>query len=428
MEDLWNLQTIRNTRGIPMYRRTIRRLTSTLPGGLAEHLPLMGQSLLVFTSNIGGILSGLIFAVFFSILQDPILLMLFPAILTLRGDVNGILSSKLGTLLHTGRILPSLKGNTRDFETLLQSIFVFTFQDMLLLGLLAFAANLALGRVDLASLPLFILIPGLTGGISVAISEIITSALAIFTFRKGLDPDVLTYPVTSTINDVMVAFVYFTVSWLMLTKTLPRFFSVLIFTAIGVFSLFFALRNRNRDVFKKMFVEATPVIFASLSIGIVNGLILAGFKSEIGKYPGVLIVYPVLMSALGNIGAIIGATTTTKLFLGELEAKLTTIGGALKGLIPIEGAAFLLHIVYGLLGVLLSEKTGLTVPTLKILGITLTSNLITFPAIFIVAYLIAIMTFKKGLDPDNFVIPLETSIADSLATISISALTKIFLG
>lgn len=428
MGDLWNLQTVRNMRGISMHGKMVRRLSSTLRGGLAEHLPLMGQSLLVFTSNIGGILSGLIFAIFFSILQDPILLMLFPAILTLRGDVNGILSSKLGTLLHTGRIMPFLRGNTKEFETLLQSIFTFTFQDMFLLSLLAFAANLALGRVDPTYLPLFILIPTLTGGISVAISEIITSTLAIFAFRRGLDPDVVTYPLMSTVNDVMVTFVYFAVSWLMLTEALPIFFSISMFAAVGISSLIFALINRNREIFKKIFIEATPAILASLSIGVLNGLILAGFKSEIGRYPGILIVYPVLMDALGDIGAITGATTSTKLFLGELEAKLTNIREALKSLIPVEGMAFLLHVVYGLIAFLLSKRVGLTMPMLKILGITVVSNLVTFPAIFVVAYLVAIMTFKKGLDPDNFVIPLETSIADSLATISISTLTKIFAG
>lgn len=403
-----------------------RRLRLAMGEALVRHLSLMEQSLLAFTFNIGGILSGLIFAVFFSRLQDPTLLMLLPAILTIRGNINGILSSKLGTLLHTGRILPSLRGNTRDFEALLRSTFVLTFQSTLLIGLIAFAANLALKRIDVAYLPFFILIPTLTGGISVAISEVITSALAIFTFRRGLDPDVLTYPAMSTVNDVMVTAIYFGVSWLMLTWIYSIPFGVITFLAVGAASMTFAVLNWRNEMFKRTVMEATPAILASLSMGVLNGVILAGFRSEIEESPAVLTVYPALMDSLGDIGAITGATTTTKLFLGELEAKASTIKEALKDLIPVESMAFLLHIVYAAVGFLLSKGAGLTVSFTKLIGITLASNLMAFPAIFAIAYLIAIMTFKKGLDPDNFVIPLETSMADSLATLSVSILTRLF--
>jgi cation transporter-like permease len=39
--------------------------------------------------------------------------------------------------------------------------------------------------------------------------------------------------------------------------------------------------------------------------------------------------------------------------------------------------------------------------------------------------MVAILTFKKGLDPDNFVIPIESSIADSVTTVAL--LAAIFL-
>jgi cation transporter-like permease len=41
--------------------------------------------------------------------------------------------------------------------------------------------------------------------------------------------------------------------------------------------------------------------------------------------------------------------------------------------------------------------------------------------IILIAYTTAILTFKRGLDPDNFVIPIESSLADSLTTISLFA-------
>jgi mgtE-like transporter len=162
-------------------------------------------------------------------------------------------------------------------------------------------------------------------------------------------------------------------------------------------------------------------------LGSLSGLILTGLINEIVNYPGILIVYPVLMSALGNIGAITGATTTTKLFIGEFENKISTIKDAFKNFIPIEAAAFILHIFYALSGFVLSQGTRFSIPLKNFFLIVLPSNLLTFPIIFLISYGIAVITFKKGLDPDNFVVPLETSIADLLATVSIFLFIQLIL-
>jgi mgtE-like transporter len=203
---------------------------------------------------------------------------------------------------------------------------------------------------------------------------------------------------------------------------------LVLFLAIASAAIIFTVSSREGAMFKRTVKEATPAVLASLSLGVLSGVILAGFKSEIGENPAVLTVYPALMDSLGDIGAITGATTTTKLFLGDIEAKASTIKEALKGLIPVECMAFLLHIAYGAIAFTLSREAGLTMPFSRLLGIALASNLVTFPAIFMIAYFTAIMTFKKGLDPDNFVIPLETSIADSLTTLSVSILMRLLVG
>jgi len=46
-------------------------------------------------------------------------------------------------------------------------------------------------------------------------------------------------------------------------------------------------------------------------------------------------------------------------------------------------------------------------------------------AIVLISYAVSILTFKKGLDPDNFVIPIESSLADSIT--SIALLVALFL-
>ena len=51
--------------------------------------------------------------------------------------------------------------------------------------------------------------------------------------------------------------------------------------------------------------------------------------------------------------------------------------------------------------------------------ILLATNFIAVAVIIVVSYGIAILTFRRGLDPDNFVIPIESSLADSITSIAL---------
>jgi mgtE-like transporter len=53
------------------------------------------------------------------------------------------------------------------------------------------------------------------------------------------------------------------------------------------------------------------------------------------------------------------------------------------------------------------------------MGIIWISNIIAVIAIVLISYGISIMTFKRGLNPDNFVIPIETSLATIVTSIAL---------
>jgi cation transporter-like permease len=73
----------------------------------------------------------------------------------------------------------------------------------------------------------------------------------------------------------------------------------------------------------------------------------------------------------------------------------------------------------------MSETTTLG-NALEIATQLLATNFLAVSAMAIIAYAIAISTYRRGLDPDNFVIPIESALADSITTLSLFiALTAI---
>jgi cation transporter-like permease len=55
----------------------------------------------------------------------------------------------------------------------------------------------------------------------------------------------------------------------------------------------------------------------------------------------------------------------------------------------------------------------------NLIPVLLIANVIAVAAIVMLSYGVSILTFKHGLDPDNFVIPIESSVADSAMSVAL---------
>lgn len=148
----------------------------------------------------GGLIS--IFAPQFE--TAPWVLALFPPILTIRGGIGGVFSGNLATMLHLGLIRPQIRDNTPVFYQLISSVFVITLIDTLTMGFFSFVMNLATGSVSLDQVFIFAVVPTVACVMALAVSIPLTILIAIVTFRRGLDPDILVYPILASVNDIIV--------------------------------------------------------------------------------------------------------------------------------------------------------------------------------------------------------------------------------
>jgi cation transporter-like permease len=86
-------------------------------------------------------------------------------------------------------------------------------------------------------------------------------------------------------------------------------------------------------------------------------------------------------------------------------------------------ASVIMFILYALFSSLIYGREGL----LRLLLQVLTMQIIVVPLIILTSFGTAIVTRKRGLDPDNFVIPVETSLSDGLTTIGLLITLTIFV-
>lgn len=250
-----------------------------MPNLLNRHI--LRQALIALAFDLGGLLSGRIVLIFYPLFESvPWILALFPPMLTVRGNIGGILSGKLGTMLHIGEAEPRLRGNTQEFYSFIRAILTLTFIDTVGIGILAFVVNFFFGNATLEQILFFLTVPPLTCLLAMVIAIPIASFTGITVFKKGLDPDVILYPMMSTIDDILVTVCYVVVVTIALVPGTLTGLSIVTLILGSVFLAMFVKHARER-IFKRTLIEGAPIVHLASLLGTFGGVGLAGLRTKI---------------------------------------------------------------------------------------------------------------------------------------------------
>ncbi len=380
-----------------------------------------GQSLLSLTFNLGGIFAGLTVAISLGIFSRELwIIALYPGILSMRGVIGGLFSGRLSTGLHLGTIKTNVLGeNTRSLHLLWGSIAALTFASSILLGVVAllfgaifWGINVFTGLVILGALIA-------TMGISLLVISPLTIAIAFSSFKKGLDPDIIVYPITSTTADILVTLCYVLVlNMLFLMGEAGQcvvFLICVVFTCIA--SIIF-YKDMSNVGFARTIKEAMYTIVIVAFIVNVTGSVLSRISEVVGRRPEIYVVYPALIDTMGDFGAIVGSTATTKLALGTIDSSFKSIKNHRNQIAGAWIASVAMYVIFAIISSIYQVPISF-LAILRFVGLLLATNV--FAAVFmtVISFGVAILTFHEGLDPDNFVIPIESSLADTITTVSL---------
>ncbi len=394
--------------------------TVTTETSATKFVTSLGQSLLSLFFNLGGMLAGTLLALSFGVFSlAPWTFVLFPGILSVRGAISGLFSGRLGTGLHLGTVRYSYTKNTTYFYSLQRAVITLTFVSGIAIGLTTWIFGLFLWRAAIVDLVSILAVIVATMGLSVIFISPLTIVISVFSFRRGLDPDVIVYPVMSTVADIIVTACYVLCLNMFFSSTLLGYFSIgmlaFIFLSVVIYIL---VKNAAEEEFIKTIREFLLTLIFVVFIVNVTGSLLNQIRNIIGVRPEIYIVYPALIDTTGDVGSIVGSTATTKLALGAIEPSFSSIK---QHKMEISGAWTASVLMFALYSIISLFACGIA--TLKNLSIQtarlLTTNALSVSVMVVIAYLVAIATYRKGWDPDNFVIPIESSLADSVTTIAL---------
>jgi len=380
------------------------------------------ESLMAFAFNVCGIVAGTTVALQLKLFMlAPWAIAVYPAMVSARGVIGGLLSGRLSTGLHVGTVQPRFFGNTKSFYSLLYAIVVLTLETSVLMSVVAALFGSFLWGATLVD---FVNILGVilaTMTLALVIVSPLTITVSSLSFRHGLDPDVILYPVESTVSDLLITLCYFLVLTLFFSCGSAGQYMIALMGLVLLFAVAYILpRNIKKSEFVETIKESILTLILVAFIVNVTGSVLREISEVVRGRREIYIAYPALIDTIGDVGAVVGSTATTKLALGTLKSSLSAVRNHATEIFGAWAASLTMFAIYSVLSLVIQGIFSLST-FLTFTALLLTANLMASWSIIIVAYIVALLTFQRGLDPDNFVIPIESSLADGITTISLLA-------
>jgi mgtE-like transporter len=396
----------------------------------AEHNNIIKEGLIaLLICAIGDLIAGIILGKMTFFLETfPGLLVVIPGAIGMRGNIFGSFASRLSTSLHIGLISPEFEFS-EDLNNNIFSSFVLTLVLSIFLGIVAkiFCILLHYPSMELID---FILICTIAGIISNLIMLPITMIVSFKSYEHGWDPDNITSPIIAAFGDLFTLPAIIASIFILNILDVNFIIKDIVLAIILVSVLIsFIYCYRLSDETKTILKQSTPILLLCSFLGGSAGGILNSSVETLLTNPSLLTLIPLFSGESGSLISILGARLSSGLHSGLIEPLSRPKGEAIHNF----GICYILAIiVFPLIGIL-AESSSIIFGTIgvgfdKIIPISALSGLILVTIMVFLVYYVSTISYNHNLDPDNIVIPISTSITDSISSLILISVSLIILG
>jgi len=424
-------------------RERLRRRSRIRPkvyGYLSEEKESLRQGFAaLFLSSVGELVAGLVLASISGTLEELIgLAVLIPAAIGMRGAIFGAMGSRLSTSIQTGLFSLNLRRGVLAENA--QAAVVLSLVSGVFLAFLARFLCGVLGVPTELSVFDYVVISTVGGILAGVLLLGITVVVARLSVARGWDMDNIAAPMLTAAGDIL------TLPALVLTTYLigiPIFSDglavVLILVSVATAVLGFRLGVAN---LRRILAESLPLLALTGTVMILVGLALEDRKEVFVTLPALFILLPAFLQEGGALGGILSSRLSSKVHLGLLAPRGIPEPGAFRDFtltyifaigvyLFIGGASHWLAVGLGQLNPGLLESLGLGASTLSpgfltMLGVSALAGLLATTAAVFAAYYGSTVSYRFGLDPDTYGIPIITATVDLLGFMSLIIALVVF--
>ena len=349
--------------------------------------------------------------------QLPGLLLLLPGAIALRGNIFGSMGSRLGTAAHMGTFGLSYRIDSVLIQNLLASGSL-SLISSLILAVLAKGTASAFGLSPAMSLADFIVISVLGGVLSSIALAAVTVVLSVGSVKYEWDLDNVVAPLVTTTGDLLTVPSLIFVSYLADRSDLTNGLALVI-ALVSIIVLIFSLRT-SLERFRRVFRQSIPVLGLAVILDLIAGFVVEKRLKDLLEVEAVLILIPAFLGIAGALGGILSSRLSTQFHLGMDDASPLPSRSSSRGAIDLSILAVPIFIFSGVVAHLIAVAADQSTPGItKLILISAIAGSIVTLFVVAVSYYTTMGSFRFGLDPDTYGIPVVASSLDLVGAFTV---------
>ncbi len=347
----------------------------------------------------------------------PGLLLLLPGAIALRGNIFGSMGSRLGTAAHTGTFGLSYRIESVLIQNLLVSGSLSLISSFVL-AILAKGTASAFGLSSAMTLADFIVISVIGGLLSSIVLAVVTILLSVSSVKFEWDLDNVVAPLVTTTGDLLTVPSLILASYLADRSDLTNGLALFIAT-VSAIVLIFSFKT-SLDRFRRIFRQSIPVLGFAVVLDLIAGFVVERRLKDLLEVEAILVLLPAFLGIAGALGGILSSRLSTQFHLGMDDASPLPSRSSLRGVIDLSAMAVPMFIFSGVIAHLISLGAGQSTPgVVKLVLISAIAGSIATVFVCAVAYYTTMGSFRFGLDPDTYGIPVVTSSLDLVGALTV---------
>jgi cation transporter-like permease len=171
----------------------------------------------------------------------------------------------------------------------------------------------------------------------------------------------------------------------------------------------------HSNVPKTIIRESIRILLLASLISSFGGLALENIKTLFVSLLPLLILLPVLNDMIGNYGTVISSKFSTLLYEGIIKTEWWKNMEIRRLFLQLIFISFLTAVFSSAVALAIASFSAYVVDVtviVKVMSIVILDVLVLVGTLFLIAVVAGLHFFKKGEDPNNFLIPITTSVAD----------------
>lgn len=404
--------------GVRERLRNRPRLRPRVYGYLTEEKESLRQGFAaLFLSSTGELLAGLVLAGISGTLDELVgLAVLIPAAIGMRGAIFGAMASRLSTSIQTGLFSFDLRRGVLAENV--QAAFTLSLVSGVFLAVLARVLSEVLGIQTELTVVDYVVISTVAGIIAGVLLLGITVLVARLSVARGWDMDNIAAPMVTAFGDILTLPALVVATYLIGFPVLsPVLAGLCVLAALGAAVAAFRFGETN---LRRILAESLPILALTGTVMILVGVGLEGQSEAFLTFQALLILLPAFLQEGGALGGILSSRLSSKVHLGLIEPRGVPQWAAFRDFTLTYIFAAGVYVFIGGASHFLAVALGQNSPgLLAMLGISALAGLIATTAAVLAAYYGSTVSYRLGLDPDTYGIPIITATVDLLGFMSL---------